>query len=136
LIIRLIIQTIQRDPSGPVWIEDAPNVSRPDPSEADQVDAERQATDLAVGSSTWTFLEATGGTGANAASAGGHANSLSKGGSHVMECAARSVLHRQLVRSSALRSGLPARRTARSVGGPSSATMLCLAKAARRHTDG
>jgi hypothetical protein len=48
LIIRLIIQTIRRDPSGSVGIDDAPNLSRPDPSRADQSDAEHQATDLAV----------------------------------------------------------------------------------------
>jgi hypothetical protein len=46
LIIRLIIQTIRRDPSGSVWIDEAPNVSRPDPSGADQIDAEHQATEL------------------------------------------------------------------------------------------
>jgi hypothetical protein len=49
LIIRLIIQTIRRDPSGSVWIDEALNVSRPDPSGTDQIDAEHQATDLAVG---------------------------------------------------------------------------------------
>jgi hypothetical protein len=51
LIIRLIIQTIRRDPSGSVWTDEASNVSRPDPSGADQIDAEHQATDLAVGGS-------------------------------------------------------------------------------------
>jgi hypothetical protein len=40
LIIRLIIQTIRRDPSGSVWIDEASNVSWPDPCGADQVDAE------------------------------------------------------------------------------------------------
>jgi len=49
LIIRLIIHTIRRDPSGSVWTDEAPNVSRPDPSGADQIDAEHQPTDLAVG---------------------------------------------------------------------------------------
>ena len=49
LIIRLIIQRIRRDPTGFVWIDEALNVSRPDPSGADQIDAEHQATDLAVG---------------------------------------------------------------------------------------
>ena len=44
LIIRLIIQTIRRDPSGSVWIDEAPNVSRPDPSGTDQTDAEHQVT--------------------------------------------------------------------------------------------
>jgi hypothetical protein len=51
LIIRLIIQTIRRDPSGAVWTDGASNVSRPDRSGADQIDAEHQATDLAVGGS-------------------------------------------------------------------------------------
>ncbi len=46
LIIHLIIQTIQRDPSRSVWIDGAPNVSRHDPSGADQIDAEHQPTDL------------------------------------------------------------------------------------------
>jgi hypothetical protein len=49
LIIRLIIQTLRLEPSGAVWTDDASNVSRPDPSGADQIDAEHQATDLAVG---------------------------------------------------------------------------------------
>jgi hypothetical protein len=48
LIIRLIIQTIRRDRMGAVWTDEASNVSRPDPSGADQIDAEHQATDLAV----------------------------------------------------------------------------------------
>jgi hypothetical protein len=48
LIIHLIIQTIRRDPSGPNGIDEAPNVSRSDPSGADQVDAEHQPTDLMV----------------------------------------------------------------------------------------
>jgi hypothetical protein len=48
MIIPLIIQTIRRDPSRSVWIDDTPNLSRPDPSGADQIDAEHQATDLAV----------------------------------------------------------------------------------------
>jgi hypothetical protein len=51
LIIRLIIQTIRLDPSGSVWTDEAPNVSRPDPSGADQIDVEHQAMDLAVGGS-------------------------------------------------------------------------------------
>jgi hypothetical protein len=49
LIIPLIIQTIRRDPSRSVWIDEAPNVSRADPSGADQIDAEHQATDLVLG---------------------------------------------------------------------------------------
>jgi hypothetical protein len=36
---RLIIQTIRLDPSGSVWIDEASNLSRPDPSGADQSDA-------------------------------------------------------------------------------------------------
>src|SRR4029450_3209903 len=76
LIIRLIIQSIRRDRagsvwsdggvngsgrgrpgggrrerSGSVWIDGALNVSRPDRSGADQIDAEHQATELAVGGS-------------------------------------------------------------------------------------
>jgi hypothetical protein len=47
----LIIQTIRQDPSGAVWTDEAPNVSRPDPTGADQTDAEHQSTDLAVGGS-------------------------------------------------------------------------------------
>jgi hypothetical protein len=49
LIIRLIIQTIRRDRSGSVWTDDPSNVSRLDPSGADQIDVEHQATDLALG---------------------------------------------------------------------------------------
>jgi hypothetical protein len=37
------------DPTGPVWIDEASNLSRADWSGADQIDAEHQATDLAVG---------------------------------------------------------------------------------------
>jgi hypothetical protein len=40
LIIRLIIQTIRRDPTGSVWTDEASNLSRPDPSGAIQTDAE------------------------------------------------------------------------------------------------
>jgi hypothetical protein len=39
------------DPTGAVWSDDPSNVSRPDRSGADQIDAEHQATDLAVGGS-------------------------------------------------------------------------------------
>jgi hypothetical protein len=53
LIISLIIQTIQRDPSRSVRIEKSPNLSRPDPSGTDQIDAEHQATDLAVRQGCW-----------------------------------------------------------------------------------
>jgi hypothetical protein len=45
----LIIQTIQQDPSEAIWTDEASNVSRPDPSGADQIDAEHQATELALG---------------------------------------------------------------------------------------
>jgi hypothetical protein len=48
---RLIIHTIRQDPSGAVWTDDPSNLSRPDPSGADQIDAAHQATDLAVGGS-------------------------------------------------------------------------------------
>ena len=51
LIIRLIIHTIRRDRTRSDQIDEALNVSRPDPSGADQIDAEHQATDLAVGGS-------------------------------------------------------------------------------------
>jgi hypothetical protein len=51
LIIRLIIQTIRLDPSGSDQIDDPSNVSRPDRSGTDQIDAQHQATDLAVGGS-------------------------------------------------------------------------------------
>jgi hypothetical protein len=37
---RLIIQTIGLDPSGAVWTDGASNLSRLDPSGADQIDAE------------------------------------------------------------------------------------------------
>jgi len=40
-------------PSGSYGIDEAPNVSRPDPSGADQIDVEHQATDLAVSRASW-----------------------------------------------------------------------------------
>jgi hypothetical protein len=40
LIIPMIIQTIRLDPSGSVWIDGPPNVSRHDPTSAVQSDAE------------------------------------------------------------------------------------------------
>jgi hypothetical protein len=55
LIIRLIIQTIRRDPSGAVWTDEPSNVSRLDPSGANHIDAEHQATDLAV--EGWASLD-------------------------------------------------------------------------------
>lgn len=51
LIKRLIIQTIRQDRSRSVWIDDPSDVSRSDPSGANQSDAEHQATDLAVNGS-------------------------------------------------------------------------------------
>jgi hypothetical protein len=51
LIIPLIIQTIRLDPSRSDQIDEASNVSRPDPTGSDQSDVEHQATDLAVGGS-------------------------------------------------------------------------------------
>jgi hypothetical protein len=47
----MIIQTIRRDPSRSIWTDGPSNVSRLDPSGADQIDAEHQPTDLAVGGS-------------------------------------------------------------------------------------
>ena len=52
LIIRLIILTIRREPSRSIWIDDPSDVSRPDRSGVDQIDAEHQATDLAVRSTS------------------------------------------------------------------------------------
>ena len=49
LIIRLIIQTIRRDPFGSDQIDEVPNLNSPDRSGAVQIDVEHQATDLAVG---------------------------------------------------------------------------------------
>jgi hypothetical protein len=48
LIIRLIIHTIRRDPSGSDQIDEASNVSRSDPSGADQIDAEHPARNRKV----------------------------------------------------------------------------------------
>jgi len=52
LIIRLIIQTIRQDQSGSDQIDDPSNLSSPDRSGPDQIDAEHQATDLTVGGSS------------------------------------------------------------------------------------
>jgi hypothetical protein len=49
LIIRLIIQTIRQVPSRPDAIDEAPNVSRADPSGADQ-------SELAIWLVVWAFL--------------------------------------------------------------------------------
>ena len=43
LIVRLIIQTILLVPSGVVWTDEGPNVSRLDPTRSVQVDAEHPA---------------------------------------------------------------------------------------------
>jgi hypothetical protein len=51
MIIPLIIHTIRRDPSRSDGIDEPCHVSRSDPSGAVQIDAEHQATDLAVGGS-------------------------------------------------------------------------------------
>jgi hypothetical protein len=51
LIIPMIIQTSRLEPSGAVWTDEASNVNRLDPSGADQIDVEHQATDRAVGGS-------------------------------------------------------------------------------------
>jgi hypothetical protein len=48
LIIRLIIQTIRRGPTGSVQTDESSNVSRPDPSGGDQSDAQHQATDAVL----------------------------------------------------------------------------------------
>jgi hypothetical protein len=44
----MIIQTILLDPSGSVWTDEAPNVSRQDPTSAVQVDAEHLARNRKV----------------------------------------------------------------------------------------
>jgi hypothetical protein len=44
----MIIQTIGLDPSGAIWIDSASNVSRLDPSGADQIDAEHPARNRKV----------------------------------------------------------------------------------------
>jgi hypothetical protein len=44
----MIIQTIGLDPSGSVWTDEASNVSRLDPSGADQVDAEHPSRNRKV----------------------------------------------------------------------------------------
>ena len=54
---RLIIQTIRRDPSRSGWVDSAPNLSRANPSGSDQMDAKYQATDLAVGVGPPRYLD-------------------------------------------------------------------------------
>jgi hypothetical protein len=65
MIIHLIIQTILLDPSGAVWTDEAPNVSRLDPSGADQIDAKHptrnrkvQVNGSAAGSALAEFRDA------------------------------------------------------------------------------
>jgi len=48
LIIPMIIQTIGLDPSRAVWTESASNLSRPDPSGTDQIDAEHPSRNRKV----------------------------------------------------------------------------------------
>jgi hypothetical protein len=48
LIIPVILQTILLDPSGAVWTDGASNVSRPDPSQAIQIDAEHSTRNRKV----------------------------------------------------------------------------------------
>ena len=48
VIIRLIIQTIRQDPFGAVWTDEAPNMSRLDPSGAVQIDAEHSTRNRKV----------------------------------------------------------------------------------------
>jgi hypothetical protein len=52
LIIPMIIQTIGLYPSGAVWTDEASNVSRLDPSGADQADAEHPSRNRKVEAST------------------------------------------------------------------------------------
>jgi hypothetical protein len=44
----MIIQTILLDPTGAVWTDAASDVSRPDPSGADQIDAEHSTRNRKV----------------------------------------------------------------------------------------
>ena len=52
MIIRLIIQTILLYPTGAVWTDEAGNVSRLNPSGADQIDAEHPTRNRKVGGFT------------------------------------------------------------------------------------
>jgi hypothetical protein len=59
LIIHLIIQTILLYPSGAIWTDGPPNLSRLDPSGAVQVDAEFNQQQLEHGAapvSLWSFV--------------------------------------------------------------------------------
>jgi hypothetical protein len=51
LIIPLIIQTILLDPSGAIWTDGPPDVSRLDPSGAVQIDAEHPTRNRKVAGS-------------------------------------------------------------------------------------
>jgi hypothetical protein len=44
----MIIQTIRLDPPGAIWTDSASNVSSPDPSGADQIDAEHPSRNRKV----------------------------------------------------------------------------------------
>jgi len=85
LIIRLIIQTIRQDPSGAVWTDEAPNVSRPDPSGAIQIDAEHPTRNRKVeGSIPSSGSKTAGQSGISdiadgAAATGGHSFGLDHG---------------------------------------------------------
>jgi hypothetical protein len=57
----MIIQTIGLDPSGAVWTDSISNVSRPDPSEAIQADAEHRTRNRKVASSNPTSGSKTAG---------------------------------------------------------------------------
>jgi hypothetical protein len=48
MIIPMIIQTILLDPTGAVWTDEPSNVSRLDPSGADQIDAEHPSRNRKV----------------------------------------------------------------------------------------
>jgi hypothetical protein len=63
LIIRLIIQTMLLDPSGAVWTDEASNVSRLDPSGADQIDAEHPTRNRKVEGSSPSSGSKTAGQG-------------------------------------------------------------------------
>jgi hypothetical protein len=69
LIIRLIIRRIRLDRTRSVWTDEASDVSSPDPSGADQIDAEHQATDLVVRPLCANLLDSAG-LGLNSSSSG------------------------------------------------------------------
>jgi hypothetical protein len=59
----MIIQTILLDPTGAVWTDSASSVSSPDPSGADQTDAEHPARNRKVVGSNPTSGSKTAGQG-------------------------------------------------------------------------